>query len=29
MLIAQSRLEGLAVVTTDPVFGQYGAKVVW
>ena len=29
MLIAQSRIEGLPVVTTDPVFTRYGVPVIW
>lgn len=29
MLIAQSRLEGLPVVTRDPVFASYGVEVIW
>ena len=29
LLIAQSRIEGLSVVTTDPVFKEYGVDVVW
>ena len=29
MLIAQSRLEDLPVVTADPVFGLYSARTVW
>lgn len=29
MLIAQSRLEGLPVIMTDPVFGAYGVDVLW
>jgi PIN domain nuclease of toxin-antitoxin system len=29
MLIAQARLEDLAVVTTDPVFRAYKARIVW
>jgi PIN domain nuclease of toxin-antitoxin system len=29
MLLAQARLEDLAVVTGDPVFREYGASVVW
>ncbi len=29
MLIAQSQLEDLAVVTTDPVFATYDVPVVW
>lgn len=29
MLIAQARLEEVPVVTTDPVFGRYGVKLVW
>ena len=29
MLIAQSRLEDLPVVTADPVFGRYSARTVW
>lgn len=29
MLIAQARLEKLAVVTTDRVFKDYGTRVVW
>jgi PIN domain nuclease of toxin-antitoxin system len=29
MLIAQSRVEGLVVVTADPVFAEYGVEVFW
>jgi PIN domain nuclease of toxin-antitoxin system len=29
LLIAQARLEGLSVVSVDPVFRQYGVSVVW
>lgn len=29
MLIAQSRLENVPVVTADPVFGRYEVPVVW
>lgn len=29
MLLAQARLEELAIVTGDPVFRRYGATVVW
>lgn len=29
MLIAQSRLEGLPVVTNDPVFERYDARTIW
>lgn len=29
MLIAQTRLEGLSVVTVDPVFRDYAVAVVW
>jgi PIN domain nuclease of toxin-antitoxin system len=29
MLIAQARLDDLAVVTSDPVFQRYRVKVVW
>jgi len=29
MLIAQSRIEGLPVVTRDPVFVPYGVETVW
>jgi PIN domain nuclease of toxin-antitoxin system len=29
MLIAQSRLEDLPVVTSDPVFGRYSIRTVW
>lgn len=29
MLLAQARLEELAIVTGDPVFRTYGAAVVW
>ena len=29
MLIAQSQAEDLPLVTIDPVFGQYGVKVIW
>ncbi len=29
MLIAQARIEGLSVVTVDPVFRDYAASVVW
>ena len=29
MLIAQSRIENLPVLTADPVFGQYSVPVLW
>jgi PIN domain nuclease of toxin-antitoxin system len=29
ILIAQSRLEGLPIVTNDPVFGDHGLRVIW
>jgi PIN domain nuclease of toxin-antitoxin system len=29
MLVAQARLEGLAVATTDRVFRDYGIAVIW
>jgi PIN domain nuclease of toxin-antitoxin system len=29
ILIAQSRVEGLPVVTKDPVFREYGVAVIW
>ncbi len=29
MLIAQSRIEGLPVVTADPVFTRYAVPVIW
>ncbi|MGH7589260.1 MAG: type II toxin-antitoxin system VapC family toxin [Gemmatimonadota bacterium] len=29
MLIAQSRLEGLPIVTNDPVFKRYDARTIW
>lgn len=29
MLIAQSRLEKLPVVTSDPIFKRYKARVIW
>jgi PIN domain nuclease of toxin-antitoxin system len=29
MLIAQARLEDLAIVTADPVFRAYEARIVW
>ena len=29
MLIAQSRIENLTVLTADPVFGQYSVPVLW
>ena len=29
MLIAQSRLEEVEVVTLDPVFAEYGVPVIW
>jgi len=29
MLIAQSRMEGLPVVTRDPAFASYGVKTIW
>lgn len=29
ILIAQSRVEELPVVTRDPVFGEYGVDVIW
>lgn len=29
MLIAQSRIEDIPVVTSDPVFGRYSVRTVW
>jgi PIN domain nuclease of toxin-antitoxin system len=29
ILIAQSRLEGLPIVTNDPVFADHGVRVIW
>jgi len=29
MLVAQARLEKLAIVTGDPMIGRYGTKVIW
>jgi PIN domain nuclease of toxin-antitoxin system len=29
MLIAQARLEKLPVITTDPVFKEYGVRICW
>ena len=29
MLVAQARIEDLAVATTDPVFRDYGVAVIW
>src|SRR5216683_389312 len=29
MMIAQSRADGLAIVTADPVFAPYGPEIVW
>ncbi len=29
ILIAQAQVEGLAVMTADPVFARYGATVIW
>ena len=29
MLIAQAQIEGLPIVTADPVFGEYGVETVW
>ncbi len=29
MLVAQARLEKLAIITGDPMIGRYGARVVW
>lgn len=29
MLVAQSRLEDMAIVSADPVFASFGASVVW
>lgn len=29
MLIAQARIEGLPIVSADPVFVKYGVSVVW
>jgi PIN domain nuclease of toxin-antitoxin system len=29
LLIAQARLEGMTVLTTDRVFAQYGVPVIW
>jgi hypothetical protein len=28
-LVAQARLEGLSLVSADPVFATYGVDVVW
>jgi PIN domain nuclease of toxin-antitoxin system len=29
LLIAQARLEGLSLVSADPLFGEYGVELVW
>jgi PIN domain nuclease of toxin-antitoxin system len=29
LLVAQALEEGLAIVTADPVFGEYGVSCVW
>ena len=29
ILIAQSRVEGMPVVTRDPIFREYGVEVIW
>lgn len=29
VLIAQSRIEGLSIVSRDPVFSEYGLEVIW
>ena len=29
MLIAQAGLDGLPIITADPVFADYGADVIW
>jgi PIN domain nuclease of toxin-antitoxin system len=29
MLIAQAKIEKLPVITADPVFGEYGVRVLW
>ncbi len=29
LIVAQARAEGLAVVTKDRVFAEYGVRVVW
>ncbi len=29
MLIAQSRADGLAIITADPAFAPYGPAIVW
>ncbi|MFN2399189.1 MAG: type II toxin-antitoxin system VapC family toxin [Gemmatimonadaceae bacterium] len=29
MLVAQSRIERMAVITSDSVFSDYGVKVIW
>jgi len=29
MLIAQSKLENIPVITKDPVFKEYGVQVYW
>ena len=29
MLAAQSRIEGMPLVTADPVFKVFGTKVIW
>lgn len=29
LLVAQARLEKLAVVSGDPIFREYGSKVIW
>jgi hypothetical protein len=29
MLAAQSQIEGIPLVTADPVFKSFGTKVIW
>ena len=29
LIIAQAKMEGLAVVTRDSLFGDYGVRVIW
>jgi PIN domain nuclease of toxin-antitoxin system len=29
LLIAQAKIEGLSIVSSDGVFGEYGVRVVW
>lgn len=29
LLVAQARIEGLVVVTADPVFARYGVQTIW